>query len=146
MKKIISLSLSLILTAFVFSLSLIPGETSGGQSLLIAETVKRIIDSIFPDWELPLLLVHQFVRKGAHVAEYFLLGASWLITFRLFSIKIILFPLLGTVIALADEAFQLLAIDRGPSLFDAFVFDLPGFLFGGFISFFLANPKKAGLA
>jgi hypothetical protein len=70
MKKTVSLSVSLILTILVFSFSLVSGESSGNQSLVIAEAIKRFIDSLFPDWELSLSLIHQIVRKGAHVAEY----------------------------------------------------------------------------
>ncbi|MGI6392025.1 MAG: VanZ family protein [Candidatus Izemoplasmatales bacterium] len=146
MKKTVSLSVSLILTILVFSFSLVSGESSGNQSLVIAEAIKRFIDSLFPDWELSLSLIHQIVRKGAHVAEYTLLGMSWLFTFSLFGLKKAFFPLLGLLVALADEGIQFLADERGPSLFDALVFDFPGFMLGGIIVFLFIKAKKNKVA
>ena len=141
MKKALSLVVSIILTLIVFSFSLVSGETSGNQSLLIAELMKSVFEGLFPNWEPSLALLNQFIRKGAHVAEFLLIGVSWLITFRLYRIRLFLFPLLGAMIALSDEGIQLIAINRGASLVDALVFDFSGFILGGVIVYFLTNPK-----
>jgi VanZ family protein len=51
----------------------------------------------------------------------------------------------GIVIALADEASQWLSVDRGPSLLDALLFDIPGYLIGASLTKWLLQKKHSKL-
>ncbi len=130
MKRWLLLIVSLALTGFVFSFSLASGEASGSLSLTLATAGKTALQWLFPGWEIQLESLHLVIRKSAHVFEYLLLGCSWTLTFRAFRWKPIWLLILALAIPLIDEGIQLFAVDRGPSLVDALVFDLPGFLLG----------------
>ena len=71
--KIIPLTLLVMLcTAFIFSNSLKNIEESRADSDVIVEVVEEICDKIAPDNDLNFDYI---VRKGAHLTEFFLLGA-----------------------------------------------------------------------
>lgn len=138
--KWIWLGVSVVLTAFVFGMSGTSGETSSSLSLSIATWIANGLEFITPWFTEHLETFHLVIRKSAHIAEYGLLGIAWTKTATLFSWRVGLVLLLGIGIALLDEGVQLIAIDRGPSVLDALLFDVPGFLLGwGLI---LKLPKR----
>lgn len=128
--KYFSLVVSLLLTAMIFLFSSASGTGSGSASGSITQ---RIIDFLTP-MIAPVTLdfdnTHLILRKLAHVSEYLLLGISYAVTLHLFKQPLWIFAVAGVIIALADEASQFLSDDRGPSLLDALLFDIPGYLIG----------------
>lgn len=127
MKKII-LILSLLITAFTFSMSFVSGADSSTLSSGVAETLLRWITQVFPNNHIQIDAFHTFIRKSAHVTEYTLLAISWFYTAKLWGWSLGTVFGIGLLIAGTDETIQHFAIDRGPSGFDAAVYDLLPFV------------------
>ena len=140
--KWVWLGSSILLTTFVFGMSGTSGETSGSLSLSLATWAADLLDFITPWFTEHLETFHLVIRKSAHVAEYFLLGIAWTRTAVLFQWRLRLILLLGMGIALLDEGVQLIALDRGPSLLDALLFDFPGYFFGWGLIHLLKNHQR----
>ena len=105
---LLSLSLSLLITAFIFHNSLQDSQTSNAQSSSIAEVVKPIID---PGNQVEEKTFHKLTRKLAHGIEFCILGCSagglmvsLKSVLRRYPVFMILFCLLST--AVADEFIQ----------------------------------------
>jgi VanZ family protein len=139
--KTASWIISIALTIVVLSFSAQSGSESGDLSSSIVTTVFAWIEQVFPRWEMDIEIFHGVVRKGAHVASYFILGFSWMITFLFSRYRILTFGLLGLMLALLGEGIQVFAADRGPSLMDSLLFNLPGYLMGGGIGFLFLYQK-----
>jgi VanZ family protein len=131
--RVLTLVLSVLLTILVFGMSGQSGTASASLSRAVAEWAATVLGGIFPDRPIDIDLLHLAIRKGAHVAEYLLLGASYAAAARAWKLKPWPVFLLGLAVALLDEGSQAFAEDRGPSLFDALVFDTPGFAAGALI-------------
>ena len=71
-------ALLILYTLFVFSNSLDMGPSSSSKSGAVLALVNGFFDSV----GLPLHLSEHFVRKAAHFAEYFVLGALALVVYR----------------------------------------------------------------
>ena len=141
--KYFMLTLSVIFTLFVFSMSLETGEQSSAVSSRVSLSLYNIIGNIFPNNHIDFDTFHLYIRKLAHITEFFILGVLWLSTFYLFKWNITLAIFLGLLIASLDEGIQLFIVDRGPSLIDLLVFDFLGYLLGqGFVRLFFINKNK----
>jgi VanZ family protein len=134
MKKYVALAISMGLTALVFSFSMSSGSESASISSSIVVPIHQTLTKIFPDWTLTVDQLHLWVRKGAHVFEYAVLGVSWFITLKWMNLPLFWFVLFGLAIAVIDETIQLFSLDRGPSVIDVLLYDIPGFFFGGWIA------------
>jgi VanZ family protein len=134
MKKYVALTISLGLTALVFSFSMSSGSESSSLSSSIVVPIDQTLIRIFPDWTLTVDQLHLWVRKGAHVVEYAVLGVSWFVTLKWMNWPLIWFVLLGLAIAIIDETIQLFSLDRGSSVIDVLLYDMPGFLLVGWIA------------
>ena len=77
-----SLIISGLLTLIVFTMSALPGSTSGGISLQFTEALLSVIDRIAPANNIDLDSMHLVIRKLAHVSEYMVLGMSWYFTIK----------------------------------------------------------------
>ena len=102
------LTLSILITAFIFHNSLQDSQTSNAQSSSVAEVVKPIID---PGNQVEEKTFHKLTRKLAHGIEFCILGCSagglmvsLKTVLRRYPVFMILFCLLGT--AVADEFIQ----------------------------------------
>lgn len=74
MRKVIAFALlSLLITGFIWSNSLMSVEQSGEQSSVVAETIQPVID---PNEKVEKPKFHDFIRKAAHVIEFLALGLS----------------------------------------------------------------------
>ncbi len=69
----IFISLTILITAFIFSNSLKNGEESNAQSEPIVEAVETILD---PKDEVPTKTFNYIVRKAAHITEFTMLGLT----------------------------------------------------------------------
>lgn len=120
----------LLTVGFIFANSLRPAEASLADSNVIIELIRPLVDAVFPGNEWNLVFV---VRKCAHFAEFFLLGALcmglvWaerrrrgrgIITAALFAVL---------AVGVADEVLQSLG-DRSAMVTDV-VIDFCGALAG----------------
>jgi VanZ family protein len=142
MKKYLSLVISLILTAFIISMSAKTGTESASLSGTVTTFVKNLIEGILPSVEIDFDTLHLILRKGAHMSEYFLLGISYAVTLHVWgsSWKTLIF--LGLFIACLDELSQFLSEDRGPSVWDVLIFDYPGYLLGALSTWWLLKKRK----
>ena len=141
--KYLSLIVSVALTIFIFSMSAESGVESASMSQTVAFFVQDLIDEIIYPAVFEIEMLELVIRKAAHVCEYFILGISYALTFHLFHLPLWSLIIAGVIIALGDEASQLLAESRGPSFFDAMVYDVPGYLLGILLLKRLAwKPKR----
>lgn len=125
---IIYSSLTILWTLIIFSFSLQTGEESSQVSGgIVSWIVTTICPAGFPYAE----LLETLIRKGAHFAEYFILGVLVALTIRETKCtKKVLAPwILGTLVACADETIQLFSNGRSGQLTDVML-DSAGVLFG----------------
>lgn len=137
------LALSIALTVFVLSFSLQSGEASGELSGSLTASIHALLTDWFPAWNLELDTLHWLIRKAAHTGSYFVLGVAWTHSLGLFGTPLRHIVLLGLGLALLGELLQLLAEGRGPSLFDALVFNAVGYLIGVLLFRFLRSRTVA---
>ena len=68
---------TVLVVCFIFSNSLLDGESSNRHSGIVMELLRSILD---PEHTIAEETFHHFVRKGAHFSEFALLGLSlWLL-------------------------------------------------------------------
>lgn len=122
--------------AFIWGHSLIPGDPSKNESLIILNIVNNFLGLIGIDYQLSLFLM----RKIAHFTEYFIFGILLLTTLRLYVDKIrekifnILF--IGLAVPVIDEFIQLFVDGRGGEIRDVII-DFSGVLTGMLLSFLI---------
>ena len=141
-KKIISLVFTVLITVFIFSMSLLSGDQSGGISSNLSVSIKSIIDSVFVNNNITLEGLHAFIRKGAHVVEYLLLGVSYFFTAKYWKLSILKVLVIGLITATADELLQNIPADRSASALDIFLYDFGGFIIGFGILILLFNKVR----
>lgn len=137
-KRVYILSvLTLLWTAFIFSMSLKAGEDSGRLS---GGLLNIILDITSPLWEgifgpiTPdgIELFHHLIRKAAHFTEFLILGAfafSLARNFEKLKAKWLIALGYGTLIASLDETLQLFVEDRAGQITDVCI-DFCGVLTG----------------
>ncbi|MBO1678236.1 VanZ family protein [Bittarella massiliensis (ex Durand et al. 2017)] len=122
-------ALLILYTLFVFSNSLDMGPSSSSKS----GAVLALINGFLNSFGLPLQLSEHFVRKAAHFAEYFVLGALALATFRQYTVHWrphLALPLFYCLmVPLCDESIQLLVPGRSGQISDVWL-DFAGALTG----------------
>lgn len=118
-KKMICTAMVVLNLAFIWSNSLVNGETSGNLS----GGIMAWINSFLGLDETGAALLHHLIRKAAHFTEFACLGALLAWRCRLSGEKhAVCFPaLLGMAAAVVDESIQLFTPDRGPSLKDVWI-------------------------
>lgn len=143
MKAVLWWFIAILATGFVFSMSLQTGEDSSQLSSGVSQTLYEIYARVNPSTNLSVDDFAPVVRKLAHITEYFVLGIFWSGVFVTMKYRIQYLFLLGFSIALVDEGIQIFVDGRGPSLFDALVFDGVSFLISSFFiqHFNLLRPK-----
>lgn len=127
--RVTAVSLSLLNIIFIFSNSLMNASTSSSKSMGVRAIVNSIINKLGIDFE----FTDHIVRKGAHFAEFMLLGILLtliLIAFDLNLYKNITIPLfIGLFVAVLDEFIQLFVEGRAGLVSDV-VLDFSGLLTG----------------
>lgn len=141
-KKHISLSITILITLFIFTMSVIPGSDSSDISSGISLTMKNLWDQIFINHPIALDTMHAIIRKGAHVFEYFILAISYFITAKYYKLSILKIGFYGLLTASVDEIIQSFVPDRAGRLVDVLVFDFGGFMLGLGIMLLLFNRQK----
>ena len=139
----ISLTLACIaIVCFIFSNSLKNATQSGAQSSQVAEDVKNVIETVKPDIsfggsskEEDFTILHKYVRKLAHFAEFALLSAfcTWCVRSYTKTKPFFLIPVpLCVGVAFLDEFLQTLSDGRNCQLMDVLIDSLgscAGFIF-----------------
>lgn len=143
-KKYISLTISVVLTLLIFSMSVLSGTDSGELSSGFSSVIKNIWDAIFINHPISLDVLHNIVRKGAHVFEYFILGISYYFTAKYWHLSILKVSVIGLLTAGVDEWIQSFVPERASRWIDVFVYDFGGFILGLGILLIILNrkPKK----
>lgn len=148
--KYVSLSISIGLTLLVFSMSLTPGSDSASLSLGITEWAHGVIAGLFPKLDVGIDDLHVIIRKAAHITEYIILAISWTTTLSMWQKTLWQMLAIGAIISGTDEILQIFASERGPSAFDAIVFDFIPFSLTAIIMLWLIHrigekrmPKEA---
>ena len=137
-KRILWTCITVFWSLFIFSQSLNTGETSGAMS----GSITAFLLQFLPIGE---ELLHTLIRKGAHFAEYFVLGTLLVNTFRTYG----LFPrkwdftapLLGCFWAVLDEFIQTLVPDRAGMVADVLL-DSAGVFCGTLVVLAVIYCKK----
>lgn len=137
-----SLVVSIIFTLVVFSMSFVSGEDSGSLSLGITNDIYNVLIRILPNLQININSLHIVIRKSAHIFEYTVLATSWYMTFSYWNGSLSRVLGLGLLIAGIDESIQLIAVDRGPSIIDAIVFDFLPFAFISYLLWLLTHRKR----
>lgn len=140
--KYLSLSISIIITIFIFSMSLLPGSDSSDLSSGLTVYLKQVLDFIFTGNNISQDSLHLFTRKAAHVSEYLILGVSYYYTAKHWKLSALKIILIGILTASLDELLQTIPIDRYASAIDIFVFDLGGFVIGFGFMLLIFNRKS----
>ena len=140
-KKYISLSITIILTLFIFSMSLFSGSDSGEMSSGLSLSIKSLWDGIFVNHPISIDFLNSFVRKGAHVFEFFILGISYFYTAKVWGLSILKILSLGLLTGGLDEWIQNFTPDRAGRWIDVFIFDFGGFILGVGLMLLIFNRK-----
>lgn len=129
---------------FIFWNSSATGPASGGKSMAVTTYVNSLLDRL----GVSLWFTEHVIRKIGHLAEYALLGLLICFTWRSYTPHV---PrhvswalLLGLLIAVADETFQLTVPGRSGRLTDVWI-DLCGMLTGvgiGLLILLIASKLK----
>lgn len=141
-KKSIALSISVLLTIFIFTMSLLPGTDSGNLSSGMSASLKNVWDQIFINHPITLEDMGRVVRKTAHVFEYGLLGISYFFTAKYWRLSILKAITIGFMTAGLDEIIQLFVPGRAGRWIDVLLFDLGGFILGLGLMLLIFNRKK----
>lgn len=130
---------ALCIMYFIYHMSAQDGTTSAGLSYKLSLKLVTIADIILEKGLDPLQLayyadmIHHYVRKLGHIAEYFALSASVafpLYVYRLRGFKLVLFAgAFCIAFAGLDEYHQSFVAGRGPSIKDVGI-DSIGIVFG----------------
>ena len=130
---------AIVMLYVIYSLSAQTGEVSGQLSYQVSYQIVEIKDELLntnkPEYQLEQEAhsIHYYVRKAAHMTEYFLLALSLSFPLYVYGIRGIWLILLAGVlcagIAGLDEYHQSHVANRGPSLKDVGI-DSIGAAFG----------------
>jgi VanZ family protein len=106
--------LSLLVLMIIFSFSLQAGVESDLQSGFVVKWVIAVFELLnLPTTGYPLAF---YVRKVAHLSEYFVFGLTWLLSVQ--ELKNPKFLFLGFLIPMVDEGIQAFVPLRSPSIMD----------------------------
>ena len=128
-KQWMFLILALLATFFVFSNSMQAAEASSqrnGRLVAIIESISRFLGFTADTGVLTV-----FIRKGAHIAEFFLqsffIGLIFVVGQKKFAERIIYILFFGLLTGCVDEFIQMFSSGRGSLVSDVFV-DFTGVL------------------
>lgn len=140
--KYTTLSISILLTLFVFSMSCASASDSSILSYGITNNIYNILNVLFKNNNIDIDVLHHIVRKFAHGFEYTMLAISWFFTVREWNGSLAKVLVIGILIAGMDETIQLFAINRGPSIVDVLLFDSLPFALTSYLLWLIFNKRK----
>ena len=146
-RSTIFLILVIVLTAFIFSNSMQDAQASSEQSGTVVALLARIAAGLGVAFSEGTAVT--VVRKGAHVAEFFLLGLCWggvfLAQGTRFLGKVIYVLFAGLLTACCDELIQMFSDGRGSMVSDVFV-DFSGVVLAAVLCLLIAclRDRKRG--
>ena len=140
--KQLSLIITIALTLFIFTMSLLSGSDSSELSSGLTLQVKKLIDAIFVNNTIEIDALLRVVRKGAHVFEYLVLGLSYYFTAKYWHLSILKVLFIGLMTATVDEIIQSFTPGRVISTIDIFVYDFIGFIIGFGLLLLIFNKTK----
>ena len=130
---------ALLMMYIIFSFSAQPGEVSGNLSYKISyeiiETKSELLSENLSSEEIAYKAdgIHYYVRKAAHMTEYFLLAIAISFPLYVYGVRGIWLMLLAGIVCVGfaglDEYHQSFVAGRGPSVRDVGI-DSIGVLFG----------------
>ncbi len=130
---------AILMLYIIYSFSAQTGEVSGHLSYQISYKIVEIKDEILATGKSEVQLseeanaIHYYVRKAAHMTEYFLLAVSISFPLYVYGVRgiwlILLAGIFSVVFAGLDEYHQSYVANRGPSLKDVGI-DSIGAAFG----------------
>lgn len=142
--RILSFAPAIVLLFIIFSFSAQTGAESGSLSYKISYRIIEIKNQIFREnkneeqMDFDAEYIHYYVRKIAHMTEYFLLAVSFAFPLYLYNIRGVKLFFITIFLCLAaaglDEYHQSFVDGRGPSLKDVGI-DGVGAAFGSCISY-----------
>ena len=136
--SIVFLIFAILTTAFIFSNSMQTAAESSGQSGMIVTLLERIAAGFGIAFSGEGAVT--VVRKGAHIAEFFLLGLCWGGVFLAqggrFLGKVIYVLFAGIFTACCDEWIQLFSDGRGSMVSDVFI-DFSGVILAALVCFWI---------
>lgn len=131
MKKHILLIPIVLWTLFIFYNSLQNGESSSSTSGWVLEAVLKFFSKL--NISLDPAATHLFIRKSAHVFEYFVLGTLFTIHFARISMsntyRLIYSIAIPGLISITDEIIQSYVPGRAAAMTDVIV-DMVGVILG----------------
>ncbi|MBR2765725.1 MAG: VanZ family protein [Blautia sp.] len=129
---------ALVMMYLIYMFSAQPGEQSGALSYRISyevvELKDRILDTGYDEYELAQQAseIHPYVRKAAHMTEYFLLAVAVSFPLYVYGVRGIWLILLAGIICVGyagfDEYHQSFVQSRGPSVKDVGIDSIGAFL------------------
>lgn len=156
--KVLSLVPTLLLLFLIFGFSSQDGETSGSLSFKISLFLVQLFEPLLPSAMSEELLIqraefiHLFVRKAAHMTEYFLLAlslqlplASWFSRLPFWKARIVLGFLCTVFFAALDEIHQIFVPGRSGNFADVCI-DSSGALIASFCLFVFYSIYQKKLA
>ena len=130
---------ALALMYMIFSFSSQPAESSSSLSFRVSRKIVQAVDTVAQkNWDDSQIdahadRIHSFVRKGAHITEYFLLAVAISFPLYVYGVRGILLMLLAGIIcvgyACTDEYHQSMVSGRAASFRDVMI-DSIGIFFG----------------
>ena len=135
--RYIYLALGILITIFIFSQSLMPGEVSSQQSGVITDIIDETLTDL--NIEVERDTISFSVRKLAHFTEFFFFGFFWFMFFKSFSYSYRTYILTlnyGLMIGIIDELIQKSVPGRGMQGIDVLI-DVAGVLFFLIIAFII---------
>ena len=122
MKTKIIIALIIISTFFAWGQSMLPIPQSQEESGTIKEILEEVINNIANVQEgKPIEIPENLIRKAAHVTEYFIIGAEWMILFiDKKNYRWYLCWLIGFFTGFIDETIQLFS-GRGSMISDVYI-------------------------
>lgn len=122
---------AIVMMYVIYSFSAQPGEVSGALSYRISYEIVETRDHILNTQKSPDQLaaeangIHYYVRKAAHMTEYFLLAIAVSLPLYVYGVRGIWLILLAGVLCVGfagfDEYHQSFVESRGPSVRDVFI-------------------------
>ena len=143
MKTKIIIALIIISTFFAWGQSMLPIPQSQEESGTIKEILEEVINNIANVQEgKPIEIPESLIRKAAHVTEYFVIGAEWMLLFiDKKNYKWYLCWLIGFFTGFIDETIQLFVVGRSGEVRDLW-FDFGGVVLGTLIALAFSSGKR----
>lgn len=139
--RYIFLTLGILMTIFIFSQSMKPGEVSGQQSGVITDIIDEALTNLNVEVERDVISFS--VRKLAHFTEFFFFGFFWFMFFKSFGYSYSTYILTlnyGLIVGITDELIQSFVPDRAMQGIDVLI-DVSGVLFFLVIAFIINKIK-----